>query len=84
VGLNEQSFLVREVSVTSTADSTFSFREEYSDYVKTDDIWFPNRFTGYFKDKMYFEFFIPVVRFGVEFPDSFFTVIESDTTISGQ
>ncbi len=79
VGLDEKSFHVRQISVRSLANPDFSFKEEYGDYVKTDGIWFPNRFIGYFKDDEYFEFLIPVVRFGNEFPDDFFTVMESDT-----
>ena len=81
VGLDEESFLVRQVSIVSVSDSSFSFREEYSDYVRTDGIWFPNRFIGYYKDVQYFEFLIPVVKFGVEFSDEIFTVMESDTAI---
>ncbi len=79
VGLDEESFLVRQISVRSRANPDFSFKEEYSDYVKTDGIWFPNRFTGYYKDAEYFEFIIPVVRFGVEFSDDIFSVMDSDT-----
>jgi hypothetical protein len=79
VSLDEESFLVRQISVKSRGNPDFSFREEYSDYVKTDGIWFPNRFTGYFKDVEYFEFIIPVVRFGVEFSDDIFSVMDSDT-----
>lgn len=84
VGLDEETFLIKHVLVTSLSDPEFSFKEEYSDHVKTDGIWFPNRFTGYFKDKEYFEFIIPVVRFGIEFPDELFTVMESDTAASRQ
>lgn len=80
VGLDEESFLVRQVLISSVSDSEFSFKEEYSDYVKTDGIWFPNRFTGYYKDLEYYEFLVPVVRFGIDFPDDRFTVMESDTT----
>jgi len=80
VGLDEKSFLVKQVSVASLSNPDFSFKEEYSDYVKTDGIWFPNRFIGYYKDTEYFEFIIPVVRFGIEFSDDFFSVMESDTT----
>lgn len=79
VGLDEESFLVRQVSITSVSDSIFSFKEEYIDYVKTDGIWFPNRFLGYYKDLIYYEFIVPVVSFGVDFPDGHFTVTESDT-----
>lgn len=79
VGLDEESFFVKQVSVASLSDPDFSFREEYGDYVRTDGIWFPNRFTGYYKDSEYFEFIIPVVRFGIEFSDDIFSVMESDT-----
>lgn len=79
VGLDEESFLVRQVAIVSVSDSSFSFREEYGDYVRTDGIWFPNRFIGYYMDVEYFEFLIPVVTFGVEFSDDVFIVIESDT-----
>ena len=79
VGLDEESFFVSEVSIVSASDSSFSFREEYSDYVRTDGIWFPNRFLGYYKDLIYYEFIVPVVTFGVDFSDELFTVMESDT-----
>ena len=79
VGLDEESFLVRNVSILSVSDTSFSFKEEYEDYVKTDGIWFPNRFLGYYKDFVYYEIVVPVVRFGVDFPDDRFTVMESDT-----
>ena len=81
VGLDEESFLVKQVEIVSVVDTSFSFKEEYSDFVKTDGIWFPNRFIGYFKEEEYFEFLIPVVKFGVDFPDDAFTVTESDTVI---
>ena len=81
VGLDEQSFLVRQVEIISVHDSTFSFREEYGDFVRTDGIWFPNRFSGFYKNREYFEFLIPVVKLGVDFDDSFFAVSESDTVI---
>ena len=79
VGLDEESFLVMNVTITSVSDAEFSFKEEYSDYVKTDGIWFPNRFIGLYKELIYYEFLIPVVRFGVDFPEGRFTVMESDT-----
>jgi hypothetical protein len=82
VGIDEESFFVKRVEITSVSDSSFSYREEYSDFVKTDGIWFPNRFRGFFKDKEYFEFLIPVVKFGVDFPEDFFSVTESDTLIA--
>ncbi len=84
IGLDEESFLVRQVSIVSASDSSFSFKEEYSDYVKTDGIWFPNRFLGYYKDLIYYEFIVPVVRFGVDFSDDLFTVMESDTAAAMQ
>lgn len=79
VGLDEESYLVRHVGIKSVSDSSFAFKEEYSDYVKTDGIWFPNRFVGLYKELIYYEFLIPVVSFGVDFPEGQFTVLESDT-----
>jgi hypothetical protein len=79
VGLDEKSFLVRQVTISSSADTSFSFKEEYGEYVKTDGIWFPDRFTGYYKDFIYYEFLVPVVSFGVEFADDAFRLTESDT-----
>ena len=84
VGLGEESFLVNQVSISSVSDTSFSFREEYSDYVMTDGIFFPNRFLGYYKNLIYYEFLVPVVRFGVEYPDDYFTVTESDTADIGR
>jgi hypothetical protein len=84
VGLDEETFLVMNVTIRSVAEPDFVFREEYSDYVKTDGIWFPNRFVGLYKDLIYYEFLIPVVSFGVDFPEALFTVLESDTTYAVQ
>jgi len=84
VGLDENSFLVRQVQISSVSDTSFSFKEEYQNYVKTDGIWFPNRFLGTFKGFDYYEFLIPVVKFGVEFPEDFFTVSVEDTTVTAQ
>jgi hypothetical protein len=80
VGLDENSFLVSQVEISSVSDTSFTFKEEYRDYVKTDGIWYPNRFVGSYKGYDYFEFLIPVVRFGVEFPEGFFTVAPEDTS----
>jgi hypothetical protein len=84
VGLDESTFLVSKVYISSVSDTSFSFSEEYQDYVKTDGIWFPNRFLGTYKGYDYYEFLIPVVKFGVEFPEDFFTVSVEDTSGIGQ
>jgi len=84
VGLDEETFLVKQVTISSTADTSFSFREEYGEYVKTDGIWFPDRFTGYYRDILYYEFLVPVVSFGAEFAEDAFYLTESDTVTVSQ
>ena len=83
LGLDEETWLLGEVSIENVSDSTFSYIEAYKDYVKTDGIWFPNRFSGAFKGKPYYEYVIPVLRLGVDFPDGTFDFSESDTTVTG-
>ena len=84
IGLDEKTWLVKETTVTSVSDAGFSFREEYSDYVKTDGIWFPGRFTGTFRDEEYYEFMVPVVVLGAGIADDVFTLQPGDTSLAEQ
>jgi hypothetical protein len=78
--LDGKSWLLEEMRVTSKADTSFFYSEAYSDYRDVDGIPFPNRFTGTYKDRPYYEYMIPVIEYGVEIPDSIFSVLTADTT----
>lgn len=78
--IDEASWLLEKVEVGSVADSTFAFSESYSDYREVDGVPFPNRFEGSFKGRKYYEFFISAIEYGIELSDSFFKVMEKDTS----
>ncbi|MCK4237040.1 MAG: hypothetical protein KAX38_07955 [Candidatus Krumholzibacteria bacterium] len=77
--LDDKSWLLKEVEIQSATDSAFVYSEAYSDYRDMDGIPFPNRFTGTFKGQPYYEYFIPVIEYGVDLPDSLFKVTAEDT-----
>lgn len=78
--LDGRSWVVRELSVTSKSDSSFSFREVYSDYRDVDGVPFPNRFSSFFGNRPYYEYLIPVINLEPDFTAETFTVTELDTT----
>jgi hypothetical protein len=82
LGIDGRTWLLESVEIRSMSDSTFSYRETYEDYVKTDDIWFPSRFLGFYKGRKYYEFMITVVELGAGLEEDFFTLTQSDTTLS--
>lgn len=79
--LDDSSWLLAEMHLESASDSTFMFREIYEDYRRVDGIWFPNRFSAAYRGREYYEYLIPVIEIGVDFPDGFFVLSESDTIL---
>ncbi|MBN1884539.1 MAG: hypothetical protein JW876_03310 [Candidatus Krumholzibacteriota bacterium] len=77
--IDEESWLLREVVITSLTDTSFVFSEQYGDYRVVDGTPFPNRFTGTYMGQPYFEYMIPVLELGVTSPDSLFGVLHADT-----
>ncbi len=77
--LDSKSFLLEKVEILSAADTAFVYSEEYGDYRKVDGIYFPNRFRGWYKGSKYYEYMIPVIEYGVELPDSIFSLLSSDS-----
>ncbi len=79
IAVDDRTWLLKEVRVASVSDSAFSFSEGYDNYREVEGVPFPGRFMGEYKDNPYYEYFIPVIEFGVELPDSVFTVTAEDT-----
>ena len=77
--VGDKDGLLRRIELRDKSDSTFSYSEVYSDYRDIGKIPFPSRFTGYYKGSKYYEFFLPTVDLGVQFPDSTFRVNADDT-----
>ncbi len=75
-----KSWLLKETRITSKADSAFMYSEVYGDYREIDGVPFPNRYTGTYKNNPYYEYMIPVIKYGTELPDSIFSVTSADTT----
>ncbi len=81
---DRKKWLLRNVEVRNQSDSNFVYQEDYGDYRKVKGVWFPNRFTAWMSGERYFEYLIPVIRYGEEFPDSLFSVLVSDTSKVGK
>lgn len=79
ITVDDRTWLLKEVRITSASDSAFSFSEGYDNYREVEGVPFPGRFTGEYKDNLYYEYFIPVIEYDVELPDSVFTVTAEDT-----
>lgn len=79
IGVDDKTWLLEEVSVTSASDTAFTFAEEYGDYRTVDGVPFPGRYSGTYRGKDYYEYFIPVIEYDVELPDSVFAVTADDT-----
>ncbi|UCF04338.1 MAG: hypothetical protein JSV33_10345 [bacterium] len=78
--INGSSWLLEKMEVASVSDTSFSFSEAYGDYRKIEgNMPFPNRFTGVYREMPYYEFFIPVIEYGIDIPDAFFRVTAEDT-----
>lgn len=78
--LNSNTWLLREIRITSKSDSAFFYSEKYGDYRDVDGVPFPNRFTGTYRNRRYYEYMIPVIKYGVDLPNSIFGVTDEDTT----
>jgi hypothetical protein len=82
--LDSKSWLVRSVEIGSEADPEFSYMERYGDYREVDGVPFPNRFSGFFRGRPYFENFLSVIEYGVDLPDTVFSVTVEDTLEIGR
>ena len=78
--LDDSEWLLREIRLENSVDSTFLFREEYGDYRKVDGIPFPNRFTGFLAERKYYEYLIPAIELGAEMDEDLFRITAEDTT----
>jgi hypothetical protein len=79
VTVDDRTWLLKHVLITSVSDSAFSFSEAYDNYREVEEVPFPGRFTGTYRGRPYYEYFIPVIEYGLELPDSLFTVTAEDT-----
>lgn len=79
IGVDDRTWLLKEVRIASVSDTAFAFSEEYDDYRDVEGVPFPNRFTGKYRDNLYYEYLIPVIDYDVELPDSLFAVTADDT-----
>lgn len=79
IAVDDRTWMLKEVRITSVSDSAFSFSESYDNYREVEGVPFPGRFTGKYRDNLYYEYFIPVIEYDVELPDSVFTVTAEDT-----
>ena len=79
LGIDDKTFFLRDVTVTSASDTSFSSRDEYSDFLKVEGTWFPSRFTGYFDKNLYYEYFLVKIELDTELPGEFFAVTPEDT-----
>ena len=68
------------VMVTLQSDTVLVFEEHYDNYREVDGVPFPGRFTGIILGEKAYEYFLPTIEYGVELPDSIFTVMVSDTS----
>ena len=74
-----KTFLLKGTEVRNREDSTFVTVDLYGDYLRMDDTWFPSRFSGFFGDRQYYEYFLTRVDLGTKFPEGFFAVMPEDT-----
>jgi hypothetical protein len=79
IGVDDQTWLLKDVRITSVSDTAFSFSEDYRDYREVDGVQFPGRFTGQHRGRPYYEYFISVIEYGIDLPDSLFMVTADDT-----
>lgn len=77
--MDSKSWRLKEVEVTSVTDSSFVYREAYDNYRLVEGVPFPGRFTGFYSGSRYYEYFIPSIEWGVDLPDSVFSVMVGDT-----
>ncbi|MBU8922532.1 MAG: hypothetical protein KOO63_12005 [Bacteroidales bacterium] len=79
LGIDEKTFLLRDVTVTSLADSSFNSRDVYSDFLKVEGTWFPARFTGFFDRILYYQYYLVKIDLDAELPGESFAVTPDDT-----
>lgn len=79
--LDDRTWLLQEMHLENLSDTTLIFREFYGDYRRVDGIWFPNRFSATLRGREYYEYLIPVIEIGAEFPDDFFVLSANDTIL---
>ncbi|MBN2070543.1 MAG: hypothetical protein JW814_03710 [Candidatus Krumholzibacteriota bacterium] len=77
--IDTDSWLLKESVVESVSDTSFVSRDVYGEYRNIDGDWFPGRFTGYMRGKLYYEYLLVKVEIGIDIPDSIFTIIPEDT-----
>jgi hypothetical protein len=79
LAIDSKSWRLKEVEVKSVTDSSFAYKEAYDNYREVGGVPFPGRFTGFYRGSRYFEFFLPSIEWGVDLPDSVFSVLVGDT-----
>ncbi len=78
--LDTDSWLLEGVKVTLQSDTVLVFEELYDNYREVDGVPFPGRFTGIILGDKVYEYFLPTIEYGIELPDSIFTVMVRDTS----
>ncbi len=77
--IDGKTFLLKGTEVRNREDSTFVTVDLYGDYLRMDDTWFPSRFSGFFGERQYYEYFLTRIDLGTEFPEGFFAILPEDT-----
>jgi hypothetical protein len=80
VTFDDKGWLLNRIEVNKSTDSLV-YSEEYSTYCKVEGIPIPNRVTRSVNGKPYCEAFVPVIKYGVDLPDSVFMITAKDTLI---
>ncbi len=80
VTVDDKAWLLNRIEVNKSTDSLV-YSEEYSTYCKVEGIPIPNRVTRSVNGKSYCEAFIPVIKYGLDLPDSVFMITAEDTLI---
>jgi hypothetical protein len=80
VGVDSRKYLVRSVEINRTSGAEV-YREEYSDYREVEGIPFPARAARSAGGTAYCEAFTPAIEYGMEIPDSVFSIMRADTLI---
>lgn len=81
VTVEGKSWLINRIEINSPADSLI-YSEEYSTYSKAEGIPLPSRARRSVNGKPYCEAFIPAIKYGINLPDSVFTITGEDTLIT--
>jgi hypothetical protein len=80
VTVNGKGWLLNKIEVNRSTDSLI-YSEEYSTYCKVEGIPIPNRVVRSVNGKPYSEAFVPVIKYGLNLPDSVFMITAKDTLI---